>query len=202
MRGLDESETMKALMGFASRWGRVAMIAAAMTQSAAADMPPLKAVATLDVSKYMGRWYQVALYPNRFQSDCASDTEARYTLLDNGDVTVLNQCRTQNGSMDTAQGIAQAATPVSSGQLSPAQLKVSFLPRWLRWTGWGWGNYWVVQLADDYRYAVVSEPTRQFLWVLSRTPAMKPQDEADVFSYLQRNGFDLARVQRHSQSSR
>ena len=87
--------------------------------------------------------------------------------------------------------------------LQPARLEVSFLPPWLRWAQsighWGWGAYWVIQLAPDYRYAVVGEGTRQYLWVLSRTPSLSAEDEATIRARLQEQGYDIARLQSHPQ---
>jgi apolipoprotein D and lipocalin family protein len=88
---------------------------------------------------------------------------------------------------------------IDGGRLRPARLEVSFLPSWLRWTGIGWGDYWVVDLPADGRYAIVSEPSREYLWVLSRQPALTPLDEATVRDKLRALGFDLARVQTHPQ---
>jgi apolipoprotein D and lipocalin family protein len=83
--------------------------------------------------------------------------------------------------------------------LQPAQLEVSFLPAILRWLPFGWGNYWVVDLAPDGRYALVSEPTREYLWVLARQPQLAPSDEAAVRETLARLGFDLQRLVAHPQ---
>ena len=100
-------------------------------------------------------------------------------------------------------GLARPIGTLVDGTLRPAQLEVSFLPAWLRWAqaigGWGWGAYWVIQLAPDYRYAVVSEGTRQFLWVLSRTPALTASDEASIRLRLAEQGFDLTALQMHPQ---
>jgi apolipoprotein D and lipocalin family protein len=91
---------------------------------------------------------------------------------------------------------------IEAGKLLPARLEVSFLPAWLRWTGIGWGAYWVVDLAPDGRYAIVSEASREYLWVLARQPALTPADDAVIKTKLQALGFDLARVQAHSHSPR
>jgi apolipoprotein D and lipocalin family protein len=160
-------------------------------------LPALKSLPQLDAQRYMGLWYQVALFPNRFQAQCVSDTTATYRLLPGNVVEVLNRCRTASGQMDDALGQARPVGGLVDGQLRPAQLQVSFLPAWLRWTGVGWGDYWVVQLASDYRYAVVSEPSRRFLWVLSRSPRLRAEDETAIRAALQAQGFDLGRLQAH-----
>jgi apolipoprotein D and lipocalin family protein len=168
---------------------------AAQTNEPAA--PPLAALPSLDVPAYMGTWYQVAWFPNRFQKQCVSDTSARYRQRDDGRIEVINRCRLADGSYDEADGLARPAGSVlANNRLSPATLEVSFLPAWLRWVP-AWGSYWVVSLAEDGRYAVVSEPQRQYLWVLARAPRLTPEDEATIRSLLARQGFDLARWQAH-----
>ena len=167
--------------------------------------PPLQALPSLDVAPYMGTWYQVAWIPNRFQKQCVSDTAATYRDRGDGSVEVLNRCKRANGSIDDVLGVARPPAGVSrieAGKLMPARLEVSFLPAWLRWTGIGWGAYWIVDLAPDGRYAIVSEATREYLWVLARQPALTPADDAAIKAKLQARGFDLARVQTHPHSPR
>ena len=84
----------------------------------------------------------------------------------------------------------------------PARLEVSFLPAWLRWTGIGWGAYWVIDLAPDGRYGIVCEATRAYLWGLARRPVLTPVDDAAIRAKLQALGFDLARVQTHPHGTR
>lgn len=158
----------------------------------------LTPLSSLNVPAYMGTWYQVAWFPNRFQQQCVSDTTAHYRQLPGGEgVEVTNRCRLADGKLDSVVGLARPAGSVLRGdQLEPASLEVSFLPRWLRWLPI-WGDYWVLQLADDGRYAVVSEPSRQYLWVLARTARLAPADETAIRSHLVQQGFDLSRWQAH-----
>mgnify|MGYP002654801385 CR=1 FL=1 len=174
--------------------------AGAQTQAPAPTQAPLQSIERLDVARYMGTWYQVAWFPNRFQRQCASDTQAQYQLREDGRVEVLNQCRRGDGKTASASGLARPVGQVANGSLEPAQLQVSFLPAVLRWTGIGWGNYWVVDLPADYRYAVISEPTREYLWILSRTPALSPDDRDRIRARVQELGLDLARWVDHPQT--
>lgn len=189
-----------------SRFAAVALAACAsvlgaMPPAAGAQAPaPMQALAALDVASYMGTWYQVAWIPNRFQKQCVSDTAATYRDRGDGTVEVLNRCRQADGSFDRVLGIARPPVGVArieAGRLMPARLEVSFLPAWLRWTGIGWGAYWVVDLAPDGRYVIVSEASREYLWVLSRQPALTPNDDAAIKAKLQALGFELSRVQSH-----
>ena len=169
------------------------------SSSSAAPAGPLQSLPSLEVPPYMGTWYQVALFPNRFQAQCVSDTTATYRQLPDGSVEVVNRCRTADGRLDDALGGARPTGTLRGTTLAPAQLEVSFLPGWIRWLPVGWGRYWVIQLAADGRYAVVSEPSRQYLWVLSRTPRLTSEDETAIRSRLQEQGFaaELARWQAH-----
>jgi apolipoprotein D and lipocalin family protein len=162
--------------------------------------PALQALPSLDVASYMGTWYQVRWIPNRFQRQCVADTTATYRWRDDGTIEVLNRCRTADGAWDQVSGVARPPSGearIESGRLQPARMEVSFLPGWLRWTGLGWGDYWVVDLAPEGRYAIVSEPSREYLWVLSRQPALTSSDEAALRARLQTLGFDLTGVQAH-----
>ena len=178
----------------------------AMTVPAQAPSPaPLQPLPNLDVASYMGTWYQVLWVPNRFQKQCAADTAATYRDLGNGTVEVSNRCRTVDGTMDSVVGLARPPAGVSrieAGKLQPARLEVSFLPAWLRWTGVGWGAYWVVDLPSDGRYAIVSEASREYLWVLSRKPALTSEDDKAIRSKLQTLGFDVSALQNHPHGSR
>ena len=168
----------------------------------AAEASPLQALPALAVAPYMGRWYQVAYYPNFFQRQCVSDTSATYRDLGDGTVEVLNRCRTSSGAFDQVVGSARpvaGASTIEAGVLQPARLEVSFLPRWLRWTGVGWGAYWVVDRPEHGRYAIVSEGRREYLWVLSRTAALSAEDRQTVRARLLALGFDLERLKDHPQ---
>lgn len=178
-----------------------ALMAGPAWTAEAPPLQPLQSLPELKVPPYMGRWYQVALYPNSFQRQCVGDTTAEYRLLPDGTVEVGNRCRLADGRIDVAIGRARPAGQLVGDRLVPARLEVSFLPAWLRWLPVGWGNYWVIQLADDGRYAVVGEPTRQYLWVLSRTPQLAAADETAIRSKLAEQGYDLQRLQPHPQSA-
>ncbi len=156
---------------------------------------------SLDVPAYMGTWYQVAWFPNRFQKQCISNTSATYRQMPDGHLEVVNRCRREDGGVDSVTGLARPSgtAVLRGGRLEPAQLEVSFLPAWLRWLP-VWGSYWVLELAPDGRYAVVSEPTREYLWVLARRPELAPEEETAIRSLLMRSGYDLGRWQRHPHS--
>jgi apolipoprotein D and lipocalin family protein len=170
----------------------------ATAQSADASSQALAPVASVDLARYQGTWHQVALYPNRFQKSCASNTRAQYTPQTDGMIEVVNQCRTMDGKEMKASGQARPArgAALAGGQLSTPQLQVRFAPAWLSWLPMVWGNYWVIQLAPDYRYAVVGEPSREYLWVLAREQQLSATDWATIETKLKEQGYDPARLMR------
>jgi apolipoprotein D and lipocalin family protein len=164
-----------------------ALAALVLAAGAASAAAPLATVGSVDLARYAGQWHEVAKYPNRFQQQCVGDTTATYALRDDGKVSVVNRCRTRDGHEEVS-GVARRL----DGRTD--RLQVSFLPAALRWLPIGWGDYWVIELASDYRYAVVGEPSRQYLWVLSRTPALSPEDRRAIEARLPAHGYDPARL--------
>lgn len=162
---------------------------AARAETAAAARPPLATIAALDVPRYMGTWYEIAKYPNRFQKQCASDTKATYSARADGRVDVVNRCRTADGGATQVRGVARQR----GGATSPT-LEVRFAPAVLSFLPMVWGDYWVVDLDEDYQVSVVSEPTREFLWILARTPHIAPAVYDAVVARLAARGFDTARL--------
>ena len=156
----------------------------------AADAGELKAIPSLDVPRYMGRWYEIAKFPNWFQKQCAGDTSAEYQALENQQVRVINRCRKADGKIEEAVGLArQVGSPTS------AKLKVRFAPRWLSFLPFVWGDYWVVDLDPSYQLAAVSEPKREYLWILSRTPQVDPERYKALLQRLHAMGLDTAKLE-------
>ena len=159
--------------------------------SSSGQRTTLDTVSRVELDRYAGTWYEVALYPNRFQQDCAADTTATYTPLGDGRIGVRNRCRRADGSEMSVDGVAEVVDPASN-----ARLKVSFLPDWLRWTGIGRGDYWVLYLSPDYRVAIVGEPSREYLWILARTPTLPEAEYEALMAKVRAAGYDPARLRR------
>lgn len=145
--------------------------------------PPPVTVPRVDLARYMGTWYEIAKYPNRFQKGCLCTT-ATYTLRSDGKVTVVNQCRTAEGRTREARGWAKIVDPSTN-----AKLKVTFF-----WPFFG--DYWILALGEDYCWAMVGAPDRRYLWILSRTQRL----EETIYQMLAERaaalGFDLTRLVR------
>ena len=159
----------------------------ALTQALASDnKPPLTTVSHVDPHRYSGTWYEIARYKNWFQRNCQSDTTANYSLRADGKIDIVNTCRETNGKMKTARGTAKVYD-----QDTNAKLRVTFF--------WPFsGNYWIVSLGDDYEYAVIGEPDRKYLWILSRTPQMDEQKYQRILQQVRDLGYDPGKLQKTS----
>lgn len=149
---------------------------------------PLEVVPQVDLSRYMGTWYEIASFPQRFQEGC-TDSRADYRLRGDGTVEVVNSCF-RNNKVDTAKGKAWVVDPATN-----AKLKVSFF--------WPFrGDYWIIELGKDYEYAVVSAPGRNYLWILARRPVLDDALYASIVGKLKDRGFDIARLQKTYRGNR
>jgi len=149
----------------------------------------MNVVAEVDLERYTGKWYEIASFPQFFQRGCVAST-ATYALRDDGRLDVLNQCRDESfdGKLRQAEGVAWIVDPSES----KAKLKVRFF--------WPFaGDYWIIELDSDYEYAVIGHPSREYLWILSRTPTMPADRYARVLEQIESHGYALDRLNRTPQ---
>lgn len=127
----------------------------------------LQTVASVDLSRYAGTWYEIARLPMWFQRHCV-DSKAVYSIRPDGAVGVHNECVTDTGVIEQAEGVARVVDVKTN-----ARLTVVFDNWFARLFGSSReGNYWILDLDQEYRTAIVGTPDRQFLWILSRTPQL------------------------------
>lgn len=157
---------------------------------------PLGVVPAVNLVRYSGTWYEIARLPNRFQEQCAGDVTATYTLLDNGEIKVVNRCRKESGEIEEAEGRARLA----SADEPNTKLKVRFAPAFLSFLPFVWGDYWIIELAPDYSYAVIGEPARKYLWILSRTPSIEESTLQDILTRVKQKGYVLDGLVRTKQA--
>lgn len=154
-----------------------------------ATLAPLETIPGVDVARYVGRWYEIAKFPNRFQAQCVSDAVAQYRVTGAGRVEVTNQCRLESGAMEDAVGAARQI-----GAADSPKLQVRFAPAWLSFLPAVWGDYWIVDLDRDYTLAAVSEPKREYLWILSRTPTVDAEVYRSLLARLKAKGLDIDKL--------
>jgi apolipoprotein D and lipocalin family protein len=153
-----------------------------------AEVAPVMTVPQVDLTRYLGRWYEIGSFPMFFQRKCIADTTADYAAREDGSITVRNRCRTEDGFIE-AEG--KARTVADSGN---ARLKVSFF--------WPFSSdYWIIGLDADYRWAVVGNPDRSYLWILARTPVLAPAQLERAKAAAQGQGYDLSQFRMTPQAN-
>lgn len=152
------------------------------------SVPPPMVEAEFDPTRYFGQWYELARLPLKFESSCAGDVTATYAPLTDGSgqLRVVNSCRSVDGGFEVAEGVGKLA---HSG--SPAKLKVSFAPAFMRALPFVWADYWVLQVDPEYSIALVGTPDRKNLWFLSREPKLDETTFAEMQDHAIAQGYDL-----------
>lgn len=151
--------------------------------SCGGNYPPLDTVESVDLDKYLGKWYEIALLPNSFEEGCHCTT-AEYSLIDSETVRVINTCNqdSADGELDQAKGKAFVVEGSNN-----AKLKIQFF--------WPFkGDYWILELDDDYRYVLVGSPSREYLWILSRTPSLDEEIINQLKQSAEQKGFDTTKM--------
>lgn len=139
-------------------------------------------VASVDLAKYQGAWYEVAAFESWFERGCRNAT-ATYTVLKNGKVEVINQCLNEKGKIKKVTGIAKAVP--GSGN---TKLKVSFFRPF-------YGDYWIIGLDPNYQWAVVGHPDKKYLWLLSRKPTIAKPLYDKMAGIAKAQGYDTRKLQ-------
>jgi len=160
----------------------------ALTGMAAAQDKPLETVPSVDLQKYLGRWYEISSFPQSFQKGCHC-TVAEYSMEKNF-VRVINTCRKDSSEGKVKQAKGKAFVVKGSNN---AKLRVQFF--------WPFrGDYWIIDLAEDYSFAVVGAPDRDYLWILSRTPQMDEGLYQEIVKRCADKGFDINRLVKTDQT--
>ncbi len=141
------------------------------------DYNTLEVVPHVELEKYLGKWYEIAHLPIRFEEGC-TDTTATYTISKDGNVSVLNECL-RDGKAKQTKGKAKVVDKNTG-----AKLKVTFF--------WPFSaDYWIINLGENYEYAVVGTPNCKYLWILSRTPQMDDKLFSQLIESVKSKGFNV-----------
>jgi apolipoprotein D and lipocalin family protein len=169
--------------------GILLLLVAACTLRGNVMIAELKVVPYVKLEQYTGTWYEIARYPHRFQEGCVA-SKAVYEIAPDGKIEVYNECRqgSMEGPVKSVRGKAKVVDPVTN-----AKLKVTFF-----WPFYG--DYWIIDLGENYEYAVVGHPSRKYLWVLSRTPEMEEGVYQTILERLEKQGYDAGRLVRTPQT--
>lgn len=162
--------------------------------SAAAQAQDVSTVPAVNLDRYVGKWYEIARFPNKFEALCAGHVTAEYAKREDGRLSVKNSCAKADGSIQESDGVARIADPATN-----AKLEVRFAPRWLAWLPFVWADYWIIDLAPDYSTAAIGDPNRNYLWILSRTPELPEETYQDIVNRLTEQGYDTSQLKRTRQ---
>jgi apolipoprotein D and lipocalin family protein len=162
---------------------------------AAGQDRPVQTVEKVDLARYVGEWFEIGRFPNKFQRQCLGEVRAVYSVRPDGRLDVVNRCRTDDGVTE-ARGVARVVDPRTD-----AKLKVRFAPAFLSFLPAVWGDYWVLGLAPDYSWATVGSPDRKYLWILGRAPSIGTEAYAAALEAAKSNGFDVTRLIRTEQAA-
>lgn len=155
----------------------------------------VRTVPSVNLDRYAGEWFEIARFPNRFQQKCAGDVRATYARRTDGLIDVTNRCRSIDGSATEAKGVARVVDTRTS-----SKLKVRFAPAFLSFLPFVWGDYWILGLADDYSWAVVGSPDRNYLWILARASVMDAGAYESALASARASGFDVDRLVKTNQA--
>lgn len=137
-------------------------------------------IETLDVARFMGKWYEIARYDHRFEKDM-TNVSATYTLLDNGRIEVLN-AGYKNGEYKEIKGKAKQPNPDD-----PGKLKVSFFQ-------WFYSDYYILDIAPDYSHVIIGSSTDKYLWIMSREPVLPDNILSELIEKIRQRGYDTDRL--------
>lgn len=155
---------------------------AALVTACATKPSTVATVPNVDLKRYVGKWYEIARFPMFFQRKCVGDTTAEYTANPDGTIKVVNRCRTEDGTFDEADGTATVVAGSNN-----AKLEVSFFKPFK-------GDYWIIGLDPQYRWAVVGAPDRDYLWLLSRTPTLSDADTQKALDTARAQGYTFEKL--------
>lgn len=161
------------------------LLGCAPTTTARLRLPPLQTVPHVDLKRYLGAWYEISSFPQSFQKGCTA-TMATYEDRSDGQITVVNRCR--KDSLEGPEKVAHGRARVVD-RTTNAKLEVSFFRPF-------WGDYWIIALGEGYDYAVVGHPSRDYLWILSRSPTIDADLYASIVRRLTALGYETDRLRR------
>lgn len=142
----------------------------------------------VDLNRYIGKWYEIASIPQSFQKQCVKNTTAEYSFAEDDLIKVLNSCETKTGDRSVAEGRAKVVD-----QATNSKLKVTFV-KLIKWVFAFGGNYWILDVSEDYSYALIGDPTLEYAWILARTPAVEKTKLVAIESKYKALGYDTCKI--------
>lgn len=143
---------------------------------------------SVDLNKYIGKWYEVASIPQSFQKQCVGNTIADYSFGEKNLIVVINSCDTKTGKRSVSEGRAKIVDTNTN-----SKLKVTFV-KLIDWIFAFGGNYWILDVDPGYNYALIGDPSRQYAWILSRTPNLPEEILVQAEKHFKAQGYDTCQI--------
>ena len=147
------------------------------------------AVASVDLKRYSGKWYEIARYSNKSQKNCVGNTTTTYTIKPDGKIAVLNECLKSDGTVIDAKGEAKIVDKATN-----AKMEIRFAPGYMAFLSTSWDDYWIIDLDEKYQYAAVGDDDRENLWILSRTPKLNDREYQNILRRVEKMGFQPGKL--------
>jgi apolipoprotein D and lipocalin family protein len=144
---------------------------------------PITPVASLDLQKYAGTWYEIGRYPNKLERKCAGNVTIVYTRKSNGEIEIRIQCLGTKGIAEVYKTDAKIADSTINAKMKS-----------------GWGDHWVIDLDPNYQYAAVSDSKGESLWILGRAAKMSDAVYQRILRRVELMGFYPGKVAKTPQN--
>jgi apolipoprotein D and lipocalin family protein len=171
-------------------------LAVVLAMAPAHAQQPLATVDTVDISRYVGVWHEIARLPNSMQASCATDVTTSFMRRGMRTFDVETRCRRADGSEETDVGIARIQDTTTN-----AKMEIRFLPLAVAWWPFAWSDYWILDLAPDYSHALIGVPARDAMWILARRPELDSAVYQRLVAKARALGFDVGKLVRTPHSA-
>lgn len=150
---------------------------------------PLPTVDNVDLNRYQGTWYEIARFDQKFQKGCTAVT-AEYKVIKKNKISVINKCRlnTVDGKLKKAKGKAWVVDKETN-----SKLKVQFFLSFIKLDFLA-GDYWIIDLDDNYENVMIGAPNREYLWILARRPFLDDATFKRLKDKAKTLGFDTSKL--------
>lgn len=150
-----------------------------------ANQTRVQAVASVDMKRFAGKWFEISRFPNKSQKNCVGNTTISYAQKADGSVEIVSQCVKKDGTMESMKMDAKVADKTTN-----AKFEMSSSPK----------NYWIVDLDSDYKYAAVADPKREYLWILSREAELSDAVYQNILRRVEAMGFKPGKLSKTAQN--
>jgi apolipoprotein D and lipocalin family protein len=161
---------------------------------------PLNTVSFADTNKYLGKWYEIARFPNDFQGDFSNkscyNVSAEYKAISENEISVINSCL----YFDPKSGAVKTSLAEGKAKIVDLETRAKLKVRFGLQPEFAAGDYWILYLSENYSLSVVGEPSGRYLWILSRSKTINESTYLEILSFLEDLGYNTEALVRNPQN--